>query len=363
MKALIFLGIGLLCTHLHAQSVFTTSAAIDSIPARIDPWPESGLKQVIPFRYTRITDLRADTGIIGLDKARFVRLQEENGNPSLTLQCIVNNVYKNVYAGNGDTLIVAIKKLMTATNMHYQKATWSYIVDITDGMRIEADFYTSGTGGYRLLGSFHYFDNPSPETSTKWHPVTGFDAREIASSWSNYLVALFDTAFAAAVKMSASPASDSSVYRTSIDELQQRHERLPVNIAATLNAGLYRTFAEFVANTPGIKLSGDDRAPADTTCWGFCDGEHVFIRRDDIFYQVDKYDGAWYLSASINALRKKTRKAAAETYSSPSLLRLLVHPAEGNKLSKDPTPLWMMRVQNKHIMALQLNYETGQPDF
>lgn len=346
-----------------AQYVFTSTAAIDSLPGSVSVWPASEIKGTIPFGYIRVIDNRTDTTLIGINRAKFIRMNDDKG-AQYSLQKVVGDVYKNFCDKNNDTLVMVINKMMIASNMHFQKSTWSYTEDVTDGLRIESDFYITKGDGYRLLYKFHYFNNPLLETRKGWGADMGYVKKEISSNWSEYLVKLFDTAFAALIKVNGPLLTDSNNLIQSFSSLKKHYEDLPINKAVSLKKGAYRNFKEFTDNEPGISLDDDSKlTAADSSCWGFCNGQDVFFRNDNAFYQVEKYDGVWYLSSSINALRKKTKQQDLDPVFSLTFFRLLTHPGEGKHSNKAPTPLVMIRIQNKNIMALQLDWERGQASF
>lgn len=347
---------------LQAQYVFTSTAPVDSITPTVSQWPKSQFTGKMPFTYTRVIDNRTDTAFIGLNSARFIRMQDEQG-ALYPLQKMVDAVYGGSLSGNGDTLVMVINKLVIASNMHYEKGSWKYLEDITDGIRIAADFYRSGIDGYKLLYRFHYFDNPVLDNRKSWAADEGFVKREVSSSWSQYLVELFDTAFSALDKNKDLPPGTAPAL-ASLSALKTGMEPMPVNENTVFKKGIYRNFNEFTGNAPGIPIGDDSKlTPADSSCWGFCDGEHIFYRNGNAFYQVEPEHGVWYFTSGINALRKKTRQSDLDPVFGFTFFRLLTHPDEGKHGNKNPTPLVMIRIQNKNIIALRIDPLTGQADF
>jgi hypothetical protein len=348
---------------IQAQTIFTSTATISSEPGNVSAWPVSALKGTIPYGYIRVIDNRTDTTIVGLNSAKFINMSDDNGT-SYALQKVADDVYKSFCSKSSDTLVMVINKLMIASNMHYQKGSWNYIEDITDGLRIGTDFYVANGEGYRLVHKFHYFNNPVLDTRKSWAADRGYVKKDISSNWSEYLVTLFDTAFSALIKVNDQVPADSAIATQIFSSLKKRHDTLPINTAVNFKKGVYRNFKEFTDNEPGISLDDDSESTAaDSSCWGFCDGQNVYFRNDNTFYQVEHYHGAWYLSSSINALRKKTKQADADHVFGFTFFRVLTHPDEGKHGSNAVTPLVMIRIQNKNIMALQVDEDTGQATF
>ena len=114
--------------------------------------------------------------------------------------------------------------------------------------------------------------------------------------------------------------------RMSYDEVQVYSNRdyvLPIMAAQQLNKGVYASFDEFSKNNPSIHnysiekdvaglqaLFLKDEAGKDYyswKCWGYCDGENIFMMMDGNLFPVIRYHNAYYVLGSTEYGVKKIK--------------------------------------------------------
>lgn len=111
-----------------------------------------------------------------------------------------------------------------------------------------------------------------------------------------------------------------SYRKEEIDSIYKKAAELKILSEPGYQKGVYRTYAEFVNNSPSIKNYEIKKSTIAHTLyvkdengeeypirkiWGFSDGEHVFVKSIDAYFKLEKHNNAFYVWASKRLIKKQ----------------------------------------------------------
>lgn len=355
------------------QFIFTPKKPVETLQQTIDKYELIQLKDPLPFSYIRIIDSRYDTSIIGFFLDKYLTLRDST--QPVALQHVVDKYYHSLCTPGKDTLLIQLEKLSIQDKIFDDDTT-----DISTIGNVRCKVYGGSNNKYKFPADAdtlmcEKFDYYMGHKNGKHFN---------ADYWDFYLLRLLEYAIT-----NAKPAIDATTDSTvcSIEEikvqgLQKRNK--PILTADTLRPGFYRNFAEFENNDPGFTYINDtalyklleimnyrvgkkisQEAP-DTSYRGFCNGKKLFIRYRYDFYQLERKDGAFYISPTLDARRKEVNRTGWNMLIGLATLTTSIAAKEGadfrgfDMLEPPNMPMVVLQMNQGSALGLQLDWDTGK---
>lgn len=301
-----------------AQFIYSEKRSVLTYSLEIDKYESIQLTQALPFSFIKIIDSRFDSTLIGFFSNGYLALKEKN--QSLGLQNILTSKYGHLFTAGKDTLVVQLEKL----GIQDQLVSDTNFV-FTAG-RLRAREYTGRNDRYRFIGlaDTSMFENYVYH-SYRIHQNGSHYNLEF---WDYYLLRLLEYTILSAVK-NAGVIQNAEASTFSVAQIKDRgvqNRSLPVLKDGSIKPGLYRSFVEFMTNNPSISVTSNDSLKVilesmnyrtgkkienkipDTSYWGYYDGQKFFIRHHYDFFSLEKRDDGFYISATLDAVRRNNNK-------------------------------------------------------
>ena len=298
-----------------SQFIFVPKKAIKQRVERIDKNEYSFLSDSIPFSAVKIIDSRYDTTNIGFYRDGFLVLPGQS--QSIALQDIIAKYDHSLFTPGRDTLLIQLEKLNIEDNISAEKLT-SYTLGY-----VSCREYIGGNNRYSyyrsidtLIAEEYTYLDALYRHKNKKHTNLEF--------WDYYLLrlteALVKPSFTKFDSIFAVNANTITKEDIETEGYLKRHK--PILAADNLQPGFYRNFAEFENNNPSFLFVDKEhlqkllelmhyrtgnkvyKEAPDTSYWGYCDGQKLYVRYGYDFYQLEKHDACYYIAATLDARRQ-----------------------------------------------------------
>jgi hypothetical protein len=275
----------------------------------------------LPYKTIQIVDKRADTSLIGFyafNQPKSVTqsfLVLKNGN-SKSFTDFFTDATKLNPAAKAELLIV-IRKFWISKEIEHRA--------INETTKKEEQPYVPG-----IITRFEFY----VKNETMYVPLLRFDSTFKLLNRQKQDEDLFiSSALTAALKRPAEidPESKSATgTKRTFDEIESFSKiSFPVLSAKVFKNGIYTSFEEFKNNNPSIpdfEIRKDNKSSLliakDASgqeypirkIWGFCDGDKVFIKSIDNFFELHFLNGTIYSKASKQIIRSSGKESKILSY-------------------------------------------------
>lgn len=358
-----------------AQFIYSEKKSVQTHSGEIDKYESIHLTQALPFSFIKVIDSRFDSTVIGFFSGRYLALKEKN--QSLGLQHILTSKYGLLFTAGKDTLVIQLEKLSIQDQL-----VWDTNFVFTSG-RLRAREYTGGNDQYRFIGlaDTSMFENYVYQN----YRIHKNGSHYNFEFWDYYLLRLLEYTILSAVKNAEvtlnAEASTFSIAQITDRGVQTRS--LPVLKDGSIKPGLYRSFVEFMTNNPSTSFTSSDSLKLvlesmnyrtgkktknempDTSYWGYCDGQNFFIRHQYDFYRLEKRDDGFYISATLDAVRRNNNREAWNLLigfaSLSTSMAVDKRPDFKGFSSLQPreVPMIILQLGTGYIAGLQLDWDDG----
>lgn len=367
----------LFLTPLRAQFIFTSTHAINERKAQLDLRERTFLKDSIPFAGIRVVDGRFDTTMIGFIYRQMLALWGPGDRP-LSLQQFVEEQYQTLCTPGDDSLVLFLDKLYIHENPNPDD-------HFRDGWVITCKLYYGKNNNYDFLTRASIYDNPVNPGSVKRVDASGKKYSDV-TFWDNYLLDAFDEVIkkAATCYRAKCGTTHYCVNLQSLADSAIEKRKIPVLQTDSLKPGFYHDFNEFKNNAPGFTYTSkeslekllkimhytrekqtSDEAMPDTMYWGFCDGHSVFVRCKFNFFQIERHDATWYVTATLDYMRKSSGKDLLNALTGIAVLGVGVLAGTLDMdafriFNNSGVPFIPVRLGDDVNLGLQLDWNTGK---
>lgn len=240
----------------------------------------------------QVLDLRADSTSIGFDRQSYFTV------PSMCKQ-IRNSLasqidLKNEFALKEEQeIIVCIKKLWITSHLKYMDGYWK------GGILWKIDCFKKNDGNYSYLCQLDTIIEKSNEKFQQ-------DALDLISIC---LHASADKIYSALHKF------DEPGEFVDFNQINSRSDNVSILDDQHINKGIYRTYDQFLNNSPSdehFEIEKDKFTDAlyttnsagafelEKKVWGYCDGEKMYVKSGQKYFQLYRVNNAFYIYGSKN---------------------------------------------------------------